>query len=66
MTGNENKFIPNPAKTYELNIPKTATISYYTPEEVEILPLIQNGVYRSPKLDEINSGCGPMPNEVQY
>jgi hypothetical protein len=59
MVNNNNNgyYIP---KEFKLNLPETATVSYYYPEEeTTINPLIQDGAYRSEKLNEINPSYGP-------
>lgn len=57
---NQNKgyYIP---KQWRLNIPETVTVAYYTPEEATITPLVQDGVYRSPKIEEVDPSYGPCP-----
>lgn len=62
MTNNNNQnggFAP--PKEWKLNIPKTATVSYYYPEgETNISSLIQDGAYISEKLSEVNPSYGPV------
>jgi len=60
MTNSNNNngfYIP---KEFKPNIPETATVSYYYPEEeVKVVPLIQDGAYYSWKANEDYASYGP-------